>query len=92
MAKASVDEQHAAQQWIQEAMTSAADTTADAQAMKDKASLLSNASLEIIGRVLGLGSTTETKQTLAQLNAYSLTSLQQTLGSMGMEHRPGRQA
>jgi hypothetical protein len=90
MSRSSLAEQQAAQQWIEAAMARAQPTAADAEALRRQAFSLSCASLQIVGRVLGIGDIDAVEAQLAQLNAHSLMRLQQSLGSMGMEHRPGQ--
>lgn len=90
--RASLADQQAAQQWIQAAMATAEPGPSDAAALAERAQRLSSPSLRVIGQVLGLGEEVSViRARLGELNAYTLSALQQSLNNMGgVDHRPGK--
>ena len=91
MERASSREQKAAHDLIQAIM--AHDVRHSDVALLDirgRASNLSTAALEVVGRVLGIGGAAECSHMMECLNAQTLVRMQEQLGCMGMEHRPGQ--
>lgn len=63
---------------------------ANVAGLQERADCMSDAALEIVGKVLGAGGAAECRAQVANLDGLTLQTLQEQLGCMGLEHRPGR--
>ena len=91
MQRASRVDQAAARDFIQAAMSGDKENlSANVRTLQECAAGMSDAALEIVGKVMGAGGAAECRTQVQNLNGVTLQALQEQLGCMGLEHTPGR--